>query len=131
VGEGGEEKMSAGMTPVEIIDEMLRWAEEREQEKKKLEERERKAKERKENATKQKPMKLKEKIALMEAAAKVADFWEVDAADLVSWVAIKRPDKIAEWNEIANEVSSFYESMLSELEEIKKERQKNKEAREK
>jgi FtsZ-interacting cell division protein YlmF len=123
--------MSANMTPVEIIDEMLRWAEEREQEKKKLEERERKAKERKENATKQKPMKLKEKIALMEAAAKVADFWEVDAADLVSWVAIKRPDKIAEWNEIANEVSSFYESMLSELEEIKKERQKNKEAKEK
>ena len=123
--------MSANMTPVEIIDEMLRWAEEREQEKKKLEERERKAKERKENATKQKPMKLKEKIALMEAAAKVADFWEVDAADLVSWVAIKRQDKIAEWNEIANEVSSFYESMLSELEEIKKERQKNREAREK
>ena len=106
--------MSANMTPVEIIDEMLRWAEEREQEKKKLEERERIAKERKENATKQKPMKLKEKIALMEAAAKVADFWEVDAADLVSWVAIKRPDKIAEWNEIANEVSSLYESMLSE-----------------
>ena len=121
--------MSANMTPVEIIDEMLRWAEEREQEKKKLEERERRAKERKENATKQKPMKLKEKIALMEAAAKVADFWEVDAADLVSWVAIKRQDKIAEWNEIANEVSSFYQSMLSELKEIRKERQKNKEAR--
>ena len=29
--------MSAGMTPIEIIDEMLRWAEEREQERKKLE----------------------------------------------------------------------------------------------
>ena len=123
--------MSAGMTPIEIIDEMLRWAEEREQERKKLERHGKEAKERKENPTKQKPITLKEKVALMEAAAKVADFWEVDAADLVSWVAIKRPDKIAEWNEIANEVSSFYESMLSELEEIKKERQKNKEAREK
>ena len=123
--------MSANMTSTEIIDKMLEWIEEWEEEKKKLKRREKEAKERKENATKQKPMKLKEKIALMEAAAKVADFWEVDAADLVSWVAIKRPDKIAEWNEIANEVSSFYESMLSELEEIKKERQKNKEAREK
>jgi len=123
--------MSANMTSTEIIDKMLEWIEEWEEEKKKLKRREKEAKERKENAAKQKPMTLKEKIALMEAAAKVADFWEVDAADLVSWVAIKRPDKIAEWNEIANEVSSFYESMLSELEEIKKERQKNKEAREK
>jgi len=121
--------MSAGMTPIEIIDEMLRWAEEREQERKKLERHGKEAKERKENPTKQKPITLKEKVALMEAAAKVADFWEVDAADLVSWVAIKKPDKIAEWNEIANEVSSFYQSMLSELKEIRKERQKNKEAR--
>ena len=121
--------MSAGMTPIEIIDEMLGWAEEREQERKKLERHGKEAKERKENPTKQKPITLKEKVALMEAAAKVADFWEVDAADLVSWVAIKKPDKIAEWNEIANEVSSFYQSMLSELKEIRKERQKNKEAR--
>ena len=123
--------MSAGMTPREIIDEVLEFIEECEQERNKFERHGKEAKERKENAAKQKPMTLKEKVVLMEAAAKVADFWEVDAADLVSWVAIKRQDKIAEWNEIANEVSSFYESMLSELEEIKKERQKNKEAREK
>jgi hypothetical protein len=58
-------------------------------------------------------MKLREKIELIEAACKVADFWEVDPADLVSWVAIKRQDKIAEWNEIANDIFSFYKSQIS------------------
>lgn len=59
-------------------------------------------------------MKLEEKIELIEAARKVADFWEVEPAELVALVVRDNKEKVAEWNEIVDEVKSFHKASFEE-----------------
>lgn len=63
---------------------------------------------------KQKPMNFQDKLDLIQSVCRVADFWEVEPADLVSWVAMSKKEKIKEWNEIAKEVEAFRKSSFEE-----------------
>jgi len=63
---------------------------------------------------KQRLKSLKDKIDLIEAAIVVADFWGVEPADLVFWVAIGEKDKVGEWNKIAKEVAAFGKAPFEE-----------------
>jgi len=79
-----------------------------------------------------KQMNFEEKIELIEAATKLALFWEVRPADLLTWAAIENKEKVAEWNKINDEVMSFYKAPFEKRAEMLGIKlQKNKEAREK
>lgn len=59
-------------------------------------------------------MTLSEKIDLLKAAAEVADFWGVEPADLIAWVAMGKEAKVEEWNNIAREVGAFNKASFEE-----------------
>jgi len=63
---------------------------------------------------KQKPMNFQDKLSLIQSACRVADFWGVEPADLVSWVAMSKKEKVEEWNEIAEEVEIFRKASFEE-----------------
>ena len=59
-------------------------------------------------------MNFQDKLDLILAAIRVADFWGVEPADLVSWVAMSKKEKVKEWNKIAKEVEAFRKSSFEE-----------------
>jgi len=63
---------------------------------------------------KQKPMNFQDKLDLIQSACRVADFWEVEPADLLAWVAISKEEKVKEWNKIAKEVEVFRRASFEE-----------------
>jgi len=67
---------------------------------------------------KEKAMSFQDKLELIQSACRVADFWEVEPADLLAWVAIGKKDKVREWNKIAEEVGVFDKASLEERAEM-------------
>ena len=54
-------------------------------------------------------IKFEEKLELIKAVVLVADFWEVEPTELISFTAFSKPEKKEEWNKIAREVKEFEE----------------------
>ena len=53
-------------------------------------------------------MTFQQKLNLIQAVSLVANFWEVEPTDLISFTAnFVKPEKKVEWNEIAKEVQEF------------------------
>lgn len=53
-------------------------------------------------------MTFQQKIELIKAVSLVADFWEVEPVELISFTAtFTKPEKKEKWNEIAVEVQDF------------------------
>jgi ribosomal protein L32E len=54
-----------------------------------------------------KEITFQQKLDLIKAVVLVANFWEVEPAELIAFTALTKPEKKEEWNEIAKEVQSF------------------------
>jgi hypothetical protein len=50
---------------------------------------------------------FQQKLELIKAVCLVADFWEVEPADLLAFVTLTKQEKKDEWNKIALEVQEF------------------------
>ena len=54
-------------------------------------------------------MNIQEKIELVGASIKVADFWGVEPSNLLAFVSAIDKEKTQEWNKIGHEVIAFGE----------------------
>ena len=52
-------------------------------------------------------MEFKDKLELVEASVKLADFWGVEPAELLALMVFKSKEKVKEWNKITQEVIEF------------------------
>ncbi len=64
-------------------------------------------------------MNFQDKLDLILAAIRVADFWEVEPADILFWGLMSKNEsegrkKLKEWNEIAKEVEDFRKASFEE-----------------
>jgi len=68
---------------------------------------------------KQKSMSFQDKLDLIQSAVRIADFWEVEPADILFWGLMSKNEsegrkKLNEWNKIAKEVEVFRKASFEE-----------------
>ena len=52
-------------------------------------------------------MKLNEKLELVNASIKLADFWGIEVKEMLSFTGLIHKEKSKEWNKLATEVLEF------------------------